>query len=145
VESSSASASNIQPPRLSPTPVVRLLAVDDDAAIGSMVRRVMRSSGYDTVTTTSAEEALERLRAEPFDIVLSDLGLGTGMDGWALAACVRREWQIPFVLATGSVGISSDEARSRGVDGLISKPYLPAELLELLRRLAPRDASKLAA
>ena len=41
------------------------------------------------------------------------------------------------MLATGTVGIDADEARSRGVHGLISKPYLPAELLELLGRLAP--------
>jgi CheY-like chemotaxis protein len=128
-----------------PRRVVRLLAVDDEAATGSMIRRLMRSSGYETVTTTSAEEALDLLRAQAFDIVLSDLGLGIGMDGWGLAACVRQEWQTPLVLATGAVGISADEARSRGVDGLISKPYLPAELLELLGRLAPSDTSKVAA
>jgi signal transduction histidine kinase len=128
-----------------PARPVRLLAVDDDAAIGCMVRRVLRSRGYDPVITASAEEALERLQTEPFDIVLSDLGLGSGMDGWELAARVRQNWNIPFVLSTGSVGIDPNDARQRGVDGLISKPYLPVELLELLGRLAPADTSTRAA
>jgi hypothetical protein len=53
-----------------------------------------------------------------------------------LATCVRSEWHMPFVLATRSVAINVDEAHSRGVDGLISKPYPPAELLALLGQLA---------
>jgi signal transduction histidine kinase/ActR/RegA family two-component response regulator len=139
------STSAIQQVPTPPSRPLRLLAVDDDAAIGSMIRRVMRASGYETVTTTTAEEALELLRAQPFDIVLSDLGLGLGMDGWDLAARVRSDWHLPFVLATGSVGISVDEVHRRGVDGLISKPYLPAELLALLERLAPSDMQQRAA
>ena len=90
-----------------PRRVLRLLVVDDEPAVGSMVRRVVRTSGYETVTATSADEALEFLRSQQFDIVLSDLGLGTGMDGLGLAECVRREWHIPFVLASGAVGLDA--------------------------------------
>lgn len=90
VASSSSTAGRVPVP--APTGrALRVLVVDDDAAIGAMVRRGTRSSGHETVIIASAEEALERLRTEPFDIVLSDLDLGTGMDGWALAARVRSD------------------------------------------------------
>src|SRR5207302_1046983 len=56
---------------------MRVLAVDDDPAIGHVVRRVLRSGGHAVTAVTSAEEALLRLRAEPFDVVISDLGLGS--------------------------------------------------------------------
>jgi CheY-like chemotaxis protein len=113
----------------------RVLAVDDDPAIGNVVRRVLRSGGHAVTAVTSAEEALLRLRAEPFDVVISDLGLGSGLDGWQLAKEVRRAWpSVRFVLATGTAGIDAAEARMRCVDDLLDKPYRPEDLQRVVAR-----------
>ena len=59
------------------------------------------------------------------------------MDGWVLAAHVRARWpRLRFVLASGSTGINPQEARARGVDAVIEKPYQPARLRHLLADVA---------
>ena len=66
-------------------------------------------------------------------MVLSDLGLGIGIDGWELALRIRAGWTgIRFVLASGSVGINPVEARTRGVDAILPKPYRAQDLKALL-------------
>ena len=79
-------------------------------------------------------------------MVLSDLGLGIGLDGWQLATAVRTRWpQIRFLLATGTSGIQATDARGRGVDGVLTKPYSPDDLRRMLSDLAAENNSLRAA
>lgn len=116
---------------------LRVLCVDDDRATGSALVRVLRPDGHRVVAVRSGEDALRSLAGEPFDVIISDLGLGDGMDGWALARRVRAEWpRVQFVLASGSVSVNLVEARQRGVDAVLAKPFLPDDLRRLLHDLA---------
>jgi signal transduction histidine kinase/ActR/RegA family two-component response regulator len=135
------------PVNMSPTlAALRILVVDDDRAVGSMVRRLGRVDGHDVSVAMCAEEALEKLNHEAFDVVLSDLGLGTGLDGWQLAAAVRSRWPgIHVLLATGTAGIDPAAARTRGVDGVLTKPYSPAELRSALAQVASSKTTSRAA
>ena len=120
----------------------------DEPLIGKMVARLVRTDGHLVVTATSGEEALERLRDGVFDVVLSDVGMGAGMNGWELAAHVQRQWpQLGFVLATGwGAQIEIAEARLKGVDAVLAKPYRPDELLSTLQRVcATTHVERLAA
>jgi CheY-like chemotaxis protein len=67
--------------------------------------------------------------------VVSDMGMGAGMNGWELAGAVKRRWpDVRFLLATGwGAAIDAAEARSRGVEGVLAKPF---QLVDLLRALA---------
>ena len=116
---------------------LRILAVDDEPLIGKMVARLVRTDGHVVVTATSGEGALERLREGVFDVVLSDVGMGAGMNGWELAAHVQRQWpHLGFVLATGwGAQIELADARRKGVDAVLAKPYRPDELLTTLQRV----------
>ncbi|HTD80189.1 MAG TPA: EAL domain-containing protein, partial [Chloroflexota bacterium] len=119
---------------------LRVLAVDDEPAIGSMVKRILRPDGHTVATATSGEQALEQLAADHFDVVISDVGMGPGMNGWELAAEVRRRWpHVRLMLATGwGAAIDPAEARSKGIDAVLAKPYQPADLQQLLlERLSP--------
>jgi CheY-like chemotaxis protein len=58
---------------------LRILAVDDEPAMGSMIRRILRPDGHTVVTARSGEQALERLAAESFDVLISDVGMGAGI------------------------------------------------------------------
>ena len=60
--------------------------------------------------------------------------MGPGMNGWELAAEVRQRWPaVRFVLATGwGAAIDPVEARSKGVQAVLAKPYLVAELTAVL-------------
>jgi methyl-accepting chemotaxis protein len=77
-----------------------------------------------TATLSSQAQLLEHFQVETFDVVLTDLGLGSGMDGWQLAGRVQRDWPgVGVILASGGTGIEVVEARTRGVAALLSKPY----------------------
>lgn len=113
---------------------LRILAVDDEPLMGKMIARVLRPAGHQVVTATSGEEALDRLRSDKFDVLISDIGMGPGMNGWDLVERVRRLWpDLRVVVATGwGAAIDPAEARTRGVDVVIAKPYRPEELERVL-------------
>jgi len=131
---------------VSPTPPVplqtlqplRVLAVDDEPMMTRAVVRMLKPSGHVVSVAASGEEALEKLAGQTFDVVVSDLGMGAGMNGWDLAAAVRSRWpNVRFFLATGwGAAIDPGEATARGVEAVLSKPY---QLVDLNRALASTD------
>jgi PAS domain S-box-containing protein len=139
-----ASAAVVLPEAAETPATMRILVVDDLPELARAMARVLRIEGHEVETTTSGEEALEYLAATPVDLVISDLGLGEGMNGWQLAEEVRSHYPwARFALATGwGDRISPEEAEARGVEAVIAKPYRVDELNRLVAQLAgPRPAA----
>ena len=114
----------------SSTPPVRVLIVDDEEALRRMLTRMLVMDGHTVEAAATADEALELLARQPFDLVMSDHGLGLGMNGLELAAVVRDRWPgTRFILVTGWGGsIDPDEVAPLGVEAVIAKPYRAPEL-----------------
>jgi len=112
----------------------RILAVDDQPVLARMIALMLEPRGHRVVTALSADEALAHLAAEPFDLVITDFGLGAGLTGLELAERVKQRWPaVRVVLATGWGGaIDPAEASAHGVEAVISKPYRYAALERLL-------------
>lgn len=112
---------------------LRILAVDDERSITQMIRMMLRPQGHAITSAATGEEALAIIDAarKPFDVILSDLGLGDGISGWDLLAEVRtRAPESRFILSTGwGAQIDPSEVVARGGAGLLPKPYRLAELL----------------
>lgn len=70
---------------------VRVLFVDDEVEILEGLRRIFRREGWDMVFATSGTGALEELRRQKFDVVVSDLRM-PGMDGAVLLARIKAEF-----------------------------------------------------
>jgi CheY-like chemotaxis protein len=98
----------------------------------------LTQQGYAVEVARSGEEALGRLQERPVDLVISDLGMGAGMNGWDLAEQVRERWpRTRFVLVTGwGASIDPEAARARGVHEVVAKPYRLHELREIAVRVA---------
>lgn len=113
---------------------LKVLTVDDEPQVAEVLSSMLSLDGHQVTATTSAEDALDRLARDGFDLVISDLGLGTGMNGWELCAAVHRLIPtMPFVLATGwGAQIDRHEAREKGVLAVLSKPYRIGELRQAL-------------
>ena len=128
-EQSPRSSVQLEPPR-----PLRVLAVDDEPMITRAVVRMLKPSGHVVSVAGSGEEAIEKLAEQPFDVVVSDMGMGAGMNGWELADMVRVRWPgVRFLLATGwGAAIDPVEARTRGVEAVLAKPYQLADLLYAL-------------
>jgi PAS domain S-box-containing protein len=121
-----------------PQRYIRILVVEDEEQLARMASLVLTQRGHEVVVATSGEEALERLARERFDLVISDLGLGPGKNGWDVAQAVREHWPgTRFVLVTGwGAAIDPKEASERGVDEVIGKPYRIADIRQVADRVA---------
>lgn len=125
----------------------RILVVDDDPRILSMMRRVLELDGYDVELAEDGDMALEVFRRAGADLVILDLML-PGRDGFEVCRTLRQETAIPILMLT-----ARDEAESKvngldsGADDYVVKPFNPDELLArvraLLRRAQPREVEVL--
>jgi PAS domain S-box-containing protein len=113
-----------------PRRALRILAVDDQPALAQMIQHMLEPEGHAVVTCGSGEEALGLLAEGQFDVVVSDVGMGSGMNGFELAERIRRDWpSVRIVLATGWGSLlDMEDVEKRGVDAIVSKPYRLAEL-----------------
>jgi CheY-like chemotaxis protein len=141
------SASNVadarEDPSTDPSPVVplRVLAVDDEPALGRMLAQLLQLDGHQVVVASSGEEALGLMSIEPFDLVVADVGMGVGMNGWELARQTLALYPATcFALVTGwGVLIDADEARASGITAVLAKPYRLADLQRLVASVQARQ------
>ena len=124
----------------------RVLVVDDEPQIARLAQMALAAEGHEVVLAASGEDALARLAEQPFDLVVSDVGMGEGMNGWELVERGRALYpSIHWLLATGwGATIDSDEARSRGIEAVLAKPYRVGALRALVRDTlagTPSDAT----
>jgi PAS domain S-box-containing protein len=123
---------------------IRILVVEDEEQLARMASLVLTQRGHHVVVADSGDAGLKHLQEGRFDLVISDLGLGAGKNGWDLAQAVRGHWpNTKFVLVTGwGAGIDPQEARARGVDEVIAKPYRIADLRQIADRVASQTTSE---
>ena len=121
----------------------KVLVVDDDPVVGKSFDRVLSGKGYAVITAASAQEALNKLETENYDVVFTDIKM-PGMSGLEMAEQVkqRRPW-LPVVIVTG-YGSPGNEARAEaaGVSGFLRKPLSP-EMIEdsAQKALSEKDAT----
>jgi DNA-binding NtrC family response regulator len=122
----------------------RLLLVDDDRHVLESMADWLRSQNYDLDATASYLDALERLRARAFDLVLSDVRLSDG-DGLDLLEQVRRNWSgTPVILMTGyGSADGAIEAIHAGAFDYVTKPLIDDELrMAIERALSQRSVER---
>lgn len=114
----------------------RVLVVDDDAQVRSIVRRFLEPEGYEIAEAESVEAAKEKLGAERFDVVLTDLTMAGSLDGIDLAALVHREFpETETILMTGFPDIqASIRAIRAGVLDFLIKPIARESLVNVVGR-----------
>ncbi|MGL4716946.1 MAG: sigma-54-dependent transcriptional regulator, partial [Aeromonas sp.] len=107
----------------------RILLVDDDISLLKLMSMRLRSRGYEVDTADSAEGALDRLRQQRADLVLSDLRMG-GMDGLALFERIQAQWLgLPVIIMTAHGTIpDAIQATRFGVFSFLTKPVNKDEL-----------------
>jgi two-component system NtrC family sensor kinase len=124
-------------PRRSTTGGLSVLVVDDEAAIREVTARFLRRRGHRVDTAAEGGEALEKLAAAPYDVLVSDLRM-PGIDGEALLQRLRAldpERRPKMVIVTGDIDASRSVAATShpGVPVLI-KPVRLQELAEVVER-----------
>ena len=131
-EGDPAGAEAEQPP--APPRPLRVVVVDDEERMTRMAALMLAADGHSVEPFAAGEDALAYLADHAVDAVITDLSLGRGMNGWAVAERVRAlRPGVRIVLATGWGGaIDTVEARALGVDAVVAKPYRLADLRRAL-------------
>jgi two-component system, OmpR family, KDP operon response regulator KdpE len=115
------------------TKPIRVLVVDDEAAIRRFLRTGLAAQGYDVIEAESGAQAIELAAKEPPDLVILDLGLGD-MDGTEALQQLRRTSLMPVVV----LSVRNDEkekvrALDLGADDYVTKPFGMDELIARVR------------
>jgi len=131
-------------PAPEPTPLgvsLRCLVVDDEEEVGTVLGDVLTTGGHRVVVLTDGGEAIARFRAEPFDLVFTDLAMPR-VSGWQVAQAVKEiAPAVPVVLVTGfGVELSAEERQIHGVDLVVVKPLKIQDVLDVVARVARRRA-----
>lgn len=117
-----------------------VLIVDDEKNIRLTVSQSLESIGLDTDTAMTGEEALAKLKANDYSLILLDLKM-PGMDGMQVLHRIREvrpEVRVIVITAYGTVE-SAVEAMKLGTVDFVQKPFASEEIRALVSRVLQRD------
>ncbi|MFB4278969.1 MULTISPECIES: response regulator transcription factor [unclassified Nonomuraea] len=117
----------------------KVLVVDDDEVIRQLIAVNLNLEGFEVVTATDGQDCLDRVLDVMPDVITLDVMMPF-LDGWTTAQRLRTEEatsHIKVVLITARAQ-DDDKMRGRGigVDAYLTKPFDPAELIQVVRDLA---------
>ena len=120
----------------------RILVVDDEEPLRTLVARGLTMDGHSCLTAADGAEALDTLMAEQgrFDLLLTDIRMPL-MDGIALALAAKQAFpDLPIMLMTG---YAEQRERARSLDAIVSevmsKPFTIAELRATVMNVIERS------
>jgi two-component system, OmpR family, response regulator len=122
---------------------MRVLIVEDELKMASLVRRGLVEEGHAADVTPSGEDAVWLAQAHPYDAIVLDVML-PGLSGFETCRRLRNEgvW-IPVLMLTARDGVDDRVlGLDVGADDYLTKPFSFAELLARLRALARRGATE---
>jgi CheY-like chemotaxis protein len=131
--------------------VARILVVDDDPAIRSVMRRCLALDGHDVEEAATGREAIKLFRAAPTDLVITDLYM-PDMDGLEFTRRLVQEFVGTKVIAmSGGAAMSSESLRKPedalavasqlGAIATLAKPFSVAELRAVVQQALPASES----
>jgi len=117
---------------------VKILVVDDDADLLSLIAFALNQAGYSVVRATDAPAALRVFEAEAPDLAILDINLPTG-SGFEVCREIRRRSRVPVMMLTVR-GEEADLVRALeiGADDYLTKPFSPRTLLARIKALLRR-------
>jgi DNA-binding response OmpR family regulator len=112
-------------------PSVLLLLAEDDGAVADLLSTALTDAGYEVLTSANGDEALREVEADAarFRAIVTDIRLGAGPDGWAIARRARE--LVPTMPIIYMSGDSAEAWAANGVPGsiMLAKPFAPAQLV----------------
>jgi two-component system response regulator VanR len=120
-----------------------ILYVEDEVALASVIGLRLRTEGHVVDVATTGEQALAMCGEKPYDVLLIDVHLGSGMNGLELGAEIRRRGQAGSVLMLTASGDLDTKlsAFEMGAEDYLTKPFEFPELLARIRVLTNRAAA----
>lgn len=114
--------------------MAKILLAEDDLTMVSLLQTLLKMEGFETVALRSDDDIVEAVLREKPDILLMDVNLGrqSGMD---IVESIRNDPLITNVRVVMTSGLNvKDECLQRGADDFLLKPFMPGDLIQMLKR-----------
>ncbi|MBI3944311.1 MAG: response regulator transcription factor [Armatimonadetes bacterium] len=117
----------------------KILVVDDEPRLVRLISEVLRAGGYQVVAATSGEPAVKMVALEQPDLVLLDIVLPNGPNGYEVCRRIREFSDVAVMMLTAKA-LENDLLRGfdAGADDYLTKPFSAKELLVRVRALLRR-------
>ena len=121
-----------------------ILVVDDDSELREQIRRLFEREGHRVLAVPDARGAVDRATTGAFDIMLLDIGLGPGPDGYDVCRVLRELRNVMPIIMLTALDSEADAVLGleAGADDYVTKPFGPAELRSRIRAVLRRAGSR---
>lgn len=117
---------------------VKIIVIDDDQKITSMIRRGLTFEGYDVIVANDGREGLMKIIDQSPDLVILDVMM-PGIDGLEVCRRLRKDGNIPILMVTGRDSVADRvEGLETGADDYLVKPFAFEELVARVKALLRR-------
>jgi two-component system KDP operon response regulator KdpE len=117
-----------------------ILVVDDEPRLVRLVREVLTAVGYEVLSAGEGKGALETLAVEQPDLVLLDIMLPGGMDGYEVCSQVREFSAVPIIMLTAKTQeVDMLHGFDVGADDYLTKPFNAKELIARVNAVLRRS------
>ena len=124
-------------------PAVQILLVEDEPLIRLILAEELTDAGFDVFQLASGDEAALLMESgeAAFDLLITDLHMPGTHDGVAVARLMRRQSPVlPVIYTSGRPDLFDEIRSSRPNDAFLAKPFLPSELVRVVRHLLRQGA-----
>jgi len=119
----------------------KILVVDDEPDVASLLTLMLKSQGYDVITARDGQEALEKARNQNPDLILLDVMLPK-MDGYKVARMLKFDENfshIPIILLTAKIQEKDRQTGlEMGANDYVTKPFDTGSLLSKIKEMLPK-------
>ena len=118
---------------------MRILVIDDDLEIRKLINKILVSYGHIVEMATNGKDGINIFRKNPFDLVITDLGMPV-ISGWDVAAKAKnKKAGLPVILVTGwGAEYESKDLTEAGIDAILNKPFRLDELIKIILEQCPK-------
>lgn len=109
---------------------LKVLLVDDEVDILELMEEEFKYSGYDTINAICGNDAVEILKNNKIDIIVSDYKMPNGNGMFLLAFVSKMKEAPPFYFVSGQADVSTDDTIRAGARKFFAKPFDLGELIK---------------
>ncbi|HET8952591.1 MAG TPA: response regulator transcription factor [Solirubrobacteraceae bacterium] len=117
-----------------------ILVVDDESELREQMKRLFERDGHHVMAVPDGRSAIDRASTGHFDVVLLDVALGAGPDGYEVCRALRERRNVTPIIMLTALDSEADVVLGleAGADDYVTKPFGPAELRSRIRAVVRR-------